>query len=709
MMNIIPLNELSNIIKKLKQSEIIRTRKKISYYNLPCSFDIETSSFYKQSKRLDEIEKQAIMYEWTISLNGYVFIGRTYEELLTFFNKLENELKLRTDKRIIIYVHNLGYEFQFIRKYFKWLSIFSLDDRKPIQAITLSGIEFRCSYLLSGYKLETVAKNLQKYKIEKMVGDLDYNLIRHSTTPLTEKELGYCINDVQIVVNYIKELIEQWGDITKLPLTKTGFVRQLCRNACLPQNDKKKYQQYKKFIHSLNLTKVEYLQLQRAFAGGFTHANPLYSGETMNNVDSFDFTSSYPYVAISEKFPMSSAKIVNPETLEEFKHYLNTYCCLFDIEFIELKPKVLFDNYISRSKCFKIEGYIENNGRIVEAKLLRTTITEQDFRIIEAMYSWNEIRVNNFRIYRKGYLPTELVQVILKKYNDKTILKGVIGKETEYLNSKENVNSIYGMMVTDICRDENIYNDEWSKAPANIDECITRYNNSTKRFLFYPWGVWITAYARRNLFWGILNFREDYVYADTDSCKILNKSKHMDFINYYNQMVENKLLKAMKYHNIPFKLTKPKNIKGEECKIGVWDFDGHYDKFKTLGAKRYMYMHKASDSERKLYPHQIYNDNFYNITVSGLRKDICVPYLLTEYGENIFNKFNEDLYIPADYTGKNTHTYLDKNQSGVITDYLGNNYIYNELSSIHLEKCDYSLSLSDAYIQFLFNIKNYSK
>lgn len=65
---------------------------------------------------------------------------------------------------------------------------FSIDLRKPIYGITENGIEFRCSYLLSGYSLAKLGEQLHKYKCEKLVGDLDYSLLRHSKTPLTQKK-----------------------------------------------------------------------------------------------------------------------------------------------------------------------------------------------------------------------------------------------------------------------------------------------------------------------------------------------------------------------------------------------------------------------------------------------------------------------------------------------------------------------------------------
>ena len=110
---------------------------------------------------------------------------------------LQQALDLSEDKHLIIYVHNLGYEFQWLRQWIKWDKVFAIKQRRPVYAIA-GGFEFRCSLLLSNYALAYIGDNLlYKYPMEKMVGDLDYSKIRHSKTPLTAKELGYCITDVR--------------------------------------------------------------------------------------------------------------------------------------------------------------------------------------------------------------------------------------------------------------------------------------------------------------------------------------------------------------------------------------------------------------------------------------------------------------------------------------------------------------------------------
>lgn len=674
----------------MQDEKPFKTRKKIAYYNVPCSFDIETSSFMQDG------QKVAIMYEWTFGINGLVVIGRRWDDFFPMLEKIVDYLGLSTDTRLVVYVHNLAYEFQFIRKWLEWERVFSISNRKPIYAVTTSGVEFRCSYLLSGYSLAKIGENLRTYHIKKMVGDLDYEKVRHSKTPMTDAEIGYCVNDVKVVMAYIAEKIVSDGDISRIPMTKTGYVRNFCRKKCYYEDKRTrkkksyKYLRYMEIMKGLHLDVEEYKQLKRAFQGGFTHANPFYSGKVLENVSSDDFTSSYPAVMVAEQFPMSSSERVQIASKADFEHNLKYYCCLFDVEFIGLKPIIFYENYISRSRCWGVEKAVLNNGRVVSADRLFTTVTEQDFLIIRKFYTWEHMRVGNFRRYRKGYLPKDFILAILKLYGDKTTLKGVDGKEVEYLSGKEMLNSTYGMTVTDIIRDEVTYkDDEWGVEVPDYGKAIADYNESRSRFLFYPWGVWVTAYARRNLFTGILAFGEDYVYSDTDSIKSLHRERHIDYIEKYNKIIQTQLENAMDYHGLPYDLIRPKTIKGVEKPLGVWDYEGTYDRFKTLGAKRYM----------------VEKDGEINITVAGLNKKTCVPYMMEKWGNEVFENFSDNLYIPPEHTGKNTHTYIDEERRGIVTDYLGNRAEYRELSSVHLMQADYSLSLAREYVDYILNVQ----
>ena len=677
--------------------------KSIHYFNCACAFDIETTSFIDAHN-----EKCAAMYEWTLGLNGLCMIGRTWQEFINVIGVIVDSLLLDKDHRLIIGVHNLGYEFQFMRHYFEWEKVFAVDLRKPVYALTTNGIEFRDTLILSGYKLETVGKNLHTYKVAKMVGDLDYKKIRNSKTKLTEKEIGYCINDVKVVMAYLQECIDSEESIAKIPLTKTGYIRRFVRNACFGNDiEEKNYKRYDYMALMQNLTieADEYKQLKRAFCGGFTHASPFYSGNICENVMSMDLTSSYPTQLCLPKFPMSKGEKHVIESKQDFENSLKLYCCLFDLELENVESKFMYDSYISRSRCIRCENPTISNGRVVSADQLLITVTEQDYNIIKNVYTWTNMKVGNMIRYQRGYLPRDFVRSVLELYKSKTELKGLEGDDENgvpysvtYLSRKEMLNACYGMTVTDIVRTNIEYIDDWTQSEPDLKDAIEKYNESKNRFLFYPWGVWTTACARTAVWSAIFNLKDDYIYCDTDSVKFKNPEKHMAFFEKYNRIITEQLNQTCEHFGFPDEYVHPKNNKGKEKQLGVWDFDGLYEKFKTLGAKRYLLKY-ANDSRNEDESGQ------YSLTVSGLNKKITLPYLLDKYGTDIFNKFDDNLYIDGKHTGKNTHTYIDDEKQGKLKDYQNNISEYHEYSCIHLSESDYSLSISQEYLNFLLAIQ----
>lgn len=429
----------------VRQGKFIGKGKTEKWLNLPCAFDIETTSFTD-----DQGEKAATMYEWTFGIDNTIIYGRTWIQYAELLNRLTEALQLDEKRRILIFVHNLSFEFAWIHSMFEWKKVFATDERKVLYAKAATGFIYRCSYMLSGKNLADLAESIGTVK--KLKGDLDYSLLRHSETPITMRELRYCVCDVLIVLAFIRQCIEQeHGFITRIPLTKTGYVRRYCRSQCYFNGGKhyhnRQYKEYSALMNKLKITGVEeYQQLKRAFAGGFTHANAWYSGKTLFDIHSFDENSAYPATLVTACcFPSSPAEKVTIKTVEEMKENFRYYCCLFDAKLINVKARYnVPDHILSSSKCFGVTGAKIDNGRIIDADSLYTTFTDIDFRIFCKYYTYDTITVYNFRRYKRGYLPTPLVKSILKLYQDKTTLKGVAGREDDYRRSKELLNSCYG-------------------------------------------------------------------------------------------------------------------------------------------------------------------------------------------------------------------------------------------------------------------------
>lgn len=425
---------------------------------------------------------------------------------------------------------------------------------------------------------------------------------------------------------------------------------------------------------------------------------------------------------VAFKFPMSAGQYIGEINREKLIELCKDYCCMFRVAITNLVPLKHIEHPLSSSKCRKKKEVVEDNGRVVTAAYLETTITEQDYFTYEEFYAWEDIKFFDCWIYYKQYLPTPFVKSILELYRDKTTLKGVEGEEVNYLLKKEMLNSCYGMTVTDIVRENlnfselnptgcesnyDILSTETQKEyearmKKYLDDQIERYNNNPYRFLFYPWGVWVTAYSRANLFSGIIEADKDYIYSDTDSIKITNPEKHEEYIRKYNEDISERMRIACEFHGLDFSLTKPKNIQGVEKPLGVWEFEGIYDEFKTLGAKRYLC--RAG--------------NKWLFTVAGVNKFKAREYILKRTHEinrvrkhnglkpqSPFHLFTMDLVVPKEFSGRMVVTYIDDVSKGTIVDYLGNKYDYEELSGTHMESTDYSLNPVDAFIDYLFTIR----
>lgn len=720
---------------KNSEPEWIHYKKK-DWWNMPASFDIETSSF-KHGE-----DKYATMYLWSMCINGSTIIGRTWKEFKKLLRIIETAFHTARMK-LVIYVHNLSYEFQWFRKHVGIKKTFSIKNRHILSVALRDGIIFKCSYKLSNYALEYLGDEmLTKYKVAKDVGNLDYQQIRHSASQLADSEIWYNVHDVQVVTSYIQEKIENEGSIAVIPLTNTGYVRNYCREYCFTNmlkepklRDIQSYLYHDK-MNALQIGSVnEYRELKCGFAGGFTHASMIHANKTIRGMSGADLCSSYPTEACSEKFPMGKGVFVGSSDIDTL-HDLQKrdYCFICMITLKNVTPKFIYEGYISLSKCLRItDDYVVNNGRVYSASQLAVVVTNVDLEIIEKCYDFDDdIEVNSLRYYHSDYLPKSLILSILKLYSDKTTLKDIAEVIVQYMNSKGMLNACYGMMVTDIVRDDIEYeNGQWIVKKADAKTQLDIYNNSYNRFLFYPWGVWITAYARRNLWSAIFEFGEDYVYTDTDSIKGLNFDKHMKYFEEYNKEITRKLETMCDRYKIDKKLIRPMTKKGKEKPLGHWEIEDDYVIFKTLGAKRYIY-----EIDGILYH-----------TISGVNKKYGVPYLIDTYGykgrecdrervkkllkivynpnvdekkkvekaktivrklrkegildyENILNNFTNHLVFPKEATGKNTLSYLDEPFTVKCTDYNGVTMQISELSAIHMEQQEYNMQL-DSYEQFL--------
>ena len=564
--------------------------KRKKYDNTIYTFDIETTSFlilnneqipavkYLQlsKKEQEECIFMSNMYIWMFGINDEVYYGRTWEEFKGFLIRLEN---WGTDCKKYVFVHNLAYEFQFLRNIFNMKNVFARKSRKPIKfELEDFNIEFRCSYMMSNCSLEKLA-DVYKLDVKKLVGNLDYSLMRNSKTELTEKELAYCENDCLVVYKYIEKELETYETMKGLPLTSTGHVRKELKNKI-----EKDYSYINKVRRSVNVDGHVYNLLIDAFAGGYTHANWIYADEVIKNVNSYDFTSSYPYVMLTEKYPASEFRKIGVTKIEQMK---SCFAYIVHVKFTNIKCKY-YNNFISQSKCKKIYKGRYDNGRVIGAEELEIVLTDVDLKFIFETYEFEsyEFLECYYSIY--DYLPKQFLEFILEKYINKTKFKNVEGKEVEYALEKAKFNSLYGMTVTNNIKDEVIFENDngWSEK-AISNEKIQELLEKEKKlgFLSFSYGVWVTAYARYNLLSNLIKLDEYVIYADTDSLK-LRDGFDIEVINNYNKSVIEKIKKVSNELEIDINKFCPTDSKGIKHELGVFDHDAFYKEFITQRCKK---------------------------------------------------------------------------------------------------------------------------
>lgn len=657
------------------------------YSNSIMTFDIEVSSAwledgevipYRKGEKTEywnELQPLALCYIWQFSCDGVVYYGR---ELRDFEKVLDD---IPHDVYCIIWVHNLSYEFAFLSEFLEWESVFARTSHKPMKAkpSKYPNIEFRCSYMLTRLSLDTWGQQLG---VHKATGFLDYDVLRTPLTELTDDELFYCEQDCLVVEAGIKSYIKKYGKQRFIPLTQTGTVRLETKDRLM--NDA----EYVSFIKTLvPKSAEEYKRLQDIFAGGFTHANRFWSGQTIEGlIEHYDFASSYPTVMACEKYPMSPWAYRGKEMpdIETF----DDYAYILELHFTNI-ISTSYNTYIQASKVYG-HGMLYDNGRVISAEDLTITITEQDYLTIMNNYEWEELEVIHVWRSRKDYLPKPFIEYILELYANKTELKDVEGMEELYMQSKQYINSLFGMSVTAIVQaDVILEGDEWivqklTKEYVNHKlGLLAQHNPREKRyFLSYSWGCWVTAYARRNLWKCIESCDHDVLYCDTDSIFVLGEH---DF-SWYNEEVTEKLRVACDTLGLDFQKTRPKTPKGKEKPLGIFAPEDNCIEFRTLGAKRYV----ERREDGKLY-----------LTVSGINKGAVE--LLDNNIDNFKDGFNFDK--DAECVTKKLCTYLTSMPVAIYPD----GYISTYTHGINLRRTGYKLTMTDEYkdlIEYLDDISS---
>lgn len=621
-----------------------------SYNDCIIMFDTETS---KSRVSNEPVENYVVAF--TISIRAYdtnivTLYGNTPTELVKTMTRIHRTMK---GDKTIFYCHNLAYDYVFVRKFMfeRWGTPVKMLATKPHYPICIefnNGIILKDSLILSQRSLEKWANDMD-VEHKKAVGSWDYNMIRTQQHEFTPDELHYIENDTLAGVECINALMNTLNKrIYAMPYTATGIPREEVRKRG------KKNRAKETFNRVVPKDYKQQEKLEAVYHGGYTHANRHYVNQTIeDDILALDFTSSYPYVMLSERYPATEFKPFRNCSIDEILKSADKYAFMFKL--ILINPRLKDDSVpmpaLQYSKCVKDINSCIDNGRILCANYIEIYLNEIDLAVIHEQYTYTGGACVEVEYSVKEYLPRWFTDYVYECFTAKTMLKG--GNPVDYSIAKAKVNSLYGMCVQKPCKDtiqENYLTGEYTIDMVDFKEAYEKYLNNRNSILLYSTGVWVTSYAMRNLF-TLGKCCGLWLYSDTDSC--YGKEWDMKAVEAYNEGCKAKLF-ANGYGAVM--------RDGKEYWLGVVDDEKH-DKFRTLGAKRYC----------------VVDDGQIKITVAGVPKKTGAK-CLTDIDE-----FTDGLIFSGKTTGKQTHTYFFTDDIHEING--------NEVGdSIDLTPCDYLLS-----------------
>ena len=643
-----------------------------NYWDLKCGFDIETTTYIDR----------AYMYIWQIGINNKAFFGNTWDEFNDCLNiineyidylnrqKAKEKHKKEFKAQAICFIHNIAFEWQFVRKEINITDVFLKSLREPLY-FESNNIKFLDSFQITHMSLAKLAKRY--CNTQKMVGDIDYTVLRNTTDGknLTDKEMKYCENDVLILCEFAEYYFNRYISNNELIYTETSIVRHTLKRAFKEQSQLTKQDIFEMYPKTFN----EYLMyMEYLFAGGWVKSSVDAFGKVLTNIKCKDITSSYPAQIAHRYYPISKFKSIKIDSKQKFNNMLNRYCCILDVTLFNVK-KTTIHSIVSTSKIVNndVGRILVDNGRIAEVEKVRLLMTELDWEIFNKFYDYDKFKIiiNNFKIAVRGKLPDYVVSTMLDAYERKEELK-LQGKD--YFNEKCFVNMFYGCFVTKIHKFNYVFKN------GEITKELNDYYKQIKSSVLSPfWGIWCTSWARYQELNAVYENADCVVYGDTDSVKGYNMPD--DYFNSYNNEQIEKNKKLCEKYNKNFDLIK---------ELGCWDSEPTYQLFKTIGCKRYI----GFDVNNKL-----------SVTIAGVPKGTLesIVGIKPDKDKKYYTTSKKALKVMALLKDgqsfnncKTGATYNDNEHSDII-----NGELMISKSSVAINNIDFTIKVSNEYKDYI--------
>ena len=517
------------------------------------ALDIETS----------QNDQCAWMYLWTFAVDDLIVYGRTPDDLKHWLRRLSNALDLRTDYRLLVYIHNAKYDLTFLKHHICMIptkkSDFIAKSRHQILRCVVEGVyEIRDSVVFSEMPLRMMGIEIGLHKLEE-----DHDLIRTPETELEDADLIYCGRDSQILTRYYRiqaDLLptydengnrkKHYGNIGNVPLTATGRDRNMISHAfsfCsdkykrwildrqlrinppqMPQQQtQKNMQKYDAMLQRYQHDLYTMNRLRMAFFGGFCYASTLWGDTELSKdtgagdgVVSADLDACYAAEMLTKRFPMDRWQPVpdwelprTREQQEDVLHMRGWYknrALLLHMRLSNIESRVKDFGFLpSWYKYHVKESGLETfkrSERVYKCNEMEVVMTDIDFRQLLKWYKCDVEMIDGLsNVY--DYLPDYITDTVIMLYKDKADFKDYLRPKKAAGTDTDEENIEYQYKKTMLARVYGVFCQdpirmlyEWDEQTHSI---TSRGYEQPETTLFssvlYQWGVWTAAHARDTL------------------------------------------------------------------------------------------------------------------------------------------------------------------------------------------------------------------
>lgn len=506
------------------------------------------------------------------NVDNFIY-GNSIDEFIKFCkNKKEN---------YVLYFHNLKFDGEYIFNYLlnndyeciktkkerrdntfttlisdtgQFYSIeifFETQNKKHINKVTIYD-----SLKILNFSVEQIAKdfNLPIRKLE-----LDYKTNREIGHILTEHEIDYIRNDVEIMARALEIMFNQ--NLTKMTIGSDAL-----------DNYKKMNKNFKKYFPILPYEIDK--DIRRSYKGGFTYLNDVYKEKETADGIVLDVNSLYPSVMKYEKLPFGSPLFFEGKYEYDLLYplYVQTLSCTFNIKENKI-PTIQIKNNLS----FIPNEYIKSS----DGDVVTLTLTNIDLELFFEHYDVDVIEYHGGWKFRsiKG-----LFSAYIDYWSDQKIQAKKDKNDALYRISK--------LMLNSLCGKFGLNPDVRGKFPYLNEDGIVKYGMYPKEIresIYIPVASFITSYARRKTITTSQSIKDYttnkygidyYIYSDTDSIHLLN-------------IDENELLSFVDI---------------DDYKLGAWKLESKFKRGKYLRQKCYI---------------ELGYDDRLNVTVAGLPKKLA--------------------------------------------------------------------------------------